>query len=511
MAIDVPFVLFLSGVLLCGCSSLGVYSLVSSLNVDEGLGTWSLALAYGTSLLIANLTPVIGCYFGCKKLLTIAEISWLLFILGNMYTSYYTVLPAGFFLGCGEAFGWTALPIITTYFGKRRASADPANVEKHVRYYTGYYFGVLQGSIVVGNAINFAILHIDRSLADANTSHNTTKRNIDYSVCGANDCQIGNITGANMEQYTPAFPITRYALIAVYAVLMICCIILHSIVLPNDINWNLTVPKSSANQEIGTAPLEIDLVDRDSKGTAAETNNRKIVEEKSLIKDSSEKEETVSLKNVFMTTIKATIKIAFNPKHLLVVLLAIYNGMTIGFVVGELTRAYASCILSVGKVGVCIMLFSTADCVFSLIAGKMAGKLGRNLPYFIAFVIDIGLYVFSIHWEFNAGNEWLVYIIFLMFGCSDGIWQTLVTAMYGEYFVEEQQLALNLWNVVLNFGFLIQYAMSTAFCVYTKLYIQITVLCVAVGTYAISQFIYYPPETCRDSEVTNDHDEIPKL
>lgn len=58
------------------------------------------------------------------------------------------MLPAGFFLGLAEAWAWTAMPIITTFFAKRKASADPDNKEKHTRYYTGYYYGVIQFSSV---------------------------------------------------------------------------------------------------------------------------------------------------------------------------------------------------------------------------------------------------------------------------------------------------------------------------------------------------------------------------
>lgn len=58
----------------------------------------------------------------------------------------------------------------------------------------------------------------------------------------------------------------------------------------------------------------------------------------------------MALSSVFKTTFNATIALTLNPKHLLVVLLAIYKGMTMGYCWGELTRAYASCVLGVDKV-----------------------------------------------------------------------------------------------------------------------------------------------------------------
>jgi len=50
------------------------------------------------------------------------------------------------------------------------------------------------------------------------------------------------------------------------------------------------------------------------------------------------------------STLSSSIKLFFTPKQLLVVLLPLYNGLTIGYVLGEMTRSYASCLLGLDKV-----------------------------------------------------------------------------------------------------------------------------------------------------------------
>jgi len=73
------------------------------------------------------------------------------------------------------------------------------------------------------------------------------------------------------------------------------------------------------------------------------------------------------------------------------------------------------------------MLYGFTDSVLSICAGKLAGKFGRNLPFLVALFIDISNYVFCLTWKANETNSWLIYVLFLSFGISDGIWQTLIT------------------------------------------------------------------------------------
>jgi len=63
-------------------------------------------------------------------------------------------------------------------------------------------------------------------------------------------------------------------------------------------------------------------------------------------------------------------------------------------------------------------------------------------------------------------------------------------ALYGEYFLESQNYAYNLWNVMVNFGFFMQFSISTLLCMYTKLYLQLSVLTFAMLAYG-KNFVFY--------------------
>ena len=50
------------------------------------------------------------------------------------------------------------------------------------------------------------------------------------------------------------------------------------------------------------------------------------------------------------TKIKMTAVMLVSVKHLLVVLMPLYNGAQLGFVYAEMTRAFSSCVLGLDKV-----------------------------------------------------------------------------------------------------------------------------------------------------------------
>jgi len=85
----------------------------------------------------------------------------------------------------------------------------------------------------VGNGISFVILSFDQSLA----GRQNITRVYDYTVCGANDCQIANVTHTSLAQYQPAYPSTRFVLTGLFCLLCMVSIVLYILYLPNDINW----------------------------------------------------------------------------------------------------------------------------------------------------------------------------------------------------------------------------------------------------------------------------------
>ncbi|CAK8681294.1 unnamed protein product [Clavelina lepadiformis] len=466
MSLERRYRLFLAGIFVNLTAVHGIFSIVSSLNVQEGLGTTSFAVSYATSIVFTACVPVLIEFVSIKKVLLCGQSAYCLFMAGNAYTSYFTLIPGGIFLGIGEGVFWSCAFIMRGFFARKWAKSKNKDFDKTLSYFSGHLFTALQCGVLCGNGVSSLFLFVDRTLSKR--AGNFT-RSTDFTFCGVNDCQADNVTLANIEQYTPYYPATRYCLIAFLCLLVTIAISILYLAIPADAAVGDDEEDVNIDENL---PLEEEILIEASH-------------------DEEAKSDHISACSKITDTFKKMAKFTVKRKHLLVMLFPIYDGMLIGFVLAEITRSFASCVLGVDQVGIGVLLYGTTDALFSYVGGKVAGKYNRNIPYAWAFIVDITAYVFCLNWEITQDNSWVVYILFLAFGVSDGVWQALTNDMYGHYFKGEEKIAYSMWNLLAIAGMCLQFSISKLFCMYQKIYIQITVLCAASLTYAISYYIYY--------------------
>ena len=87
----------------------------------------------------------------------------------------------------------------------------------------------------VSNAIAFVCLYLDRHISSGRFVNAT----VDLSICGANDCQLANVTEANLERYAPRFEGTLFILIGIFVILMLMAVLVHVLYAPADITARL--------------------------------------------------------------------------------------------------------------------------------------------------------------------------------------------------------------------------------------------------------------------------------
>ena len=71
-----------------------------------------------------------------------------------------------------------------------------------------------------------------------------------------------------------------------------------------------------------------------------------------------------------------------------------------------------------------------ADTISSFLSCKLASIVGRNVPMMIGICLDITHYMICLFWIPTESSLWVVYILFMLFGLADGIWQPLINGMY---------------------------------------------------------------------------------
>jgi len=71
-------------------------------------------------------------------------------------------------------------------------------------------------------------------------------------------------------------------------------------------------------------------------------------------------------------------------------------------------------------------VYAAADGVTSFFICKLSSRIGRTIPLTLNFLLDIGNYMICLFWIPTDSTVWLVYIIFMIAGTIDGIWQPLI-------------------------------------------------------------------------------------
>ena len=78
------------------------------------------------------------------------------------------------------------------------------------------------------------------------------------------------------------------------------------------------------------------------------------------------------------------------------------------------------------QIGLLTAVAGTADAISSYFSCKLASWVGREIPMAIGFCLDIANYMIYLFWIPTDSSLWVVYILFVMIGLVDGVWQPLV-------------------------------------------------------------------------------------
>ena len=426
----------------------GVYYLISSIHIKGGIGTTALAISFGSSILPPLVLPFFMNKFGIRSLLITASIAYLLFVIGNAHSSHVTVILAGIFYAVGCNLGWPTTALTNVYFAKSQQHLNPERkLSDFSKRYFGMFFAVVSLGNGIGNGVVYFILATDRKMI---LSQNASS--LDGSVCGVNDCQDTNTTHLYISQYTPSSASTQYVVVATCAIFVSIAAFVFYLILPQQ-----------ESVVVGTQQEKDHLYTSDSVITQLSSKTCKML---------------------FSTPLEV-FRFLFSVKQLCVVLLPIYNGMSNAMVASEISRAFASCILGLDNVSLCFVIYATSNLVSSYAFGLLAGKYGRNIPLLVGFLVDQSLYLICLFLEPTEIENWNVYLLFVGFGLTQGIWLPVTAELYTDYFKNKRNIAVTVHNLMMMVGGLFVVATSTYLCMSTKLYIHITVLSLAVVLYKI--------------------------
>ena len=134
----------------------GTLSLVTSL-AGERKGFAALFVTYVAGYL-AIISPGLITSLGCKKVIVTVNIGYLVFSIGNFYTEYWTLLPAGVFGGYSIATVWVCVTTYLNTLGVSYAKTHRTTESKMISYTNGISMACFSSGILIGNLVSSLLL-----------------------------------------------------------------------------------------------------------------------------------------------------------------------------------------------------------------------------------------------------------------------------------------------------------------------------------------------------------------
>lgn len=133
-------------------------NLESSINADGNLGSVSLGALYLSLTICSVGAPYPVKWLGSKKGILLGISGYWMFILANLFPSWYTMIPASLFLGFTAALLWVAEGTYITCAAKNYAAETKTTEENAIGNFNGVFWGFFASTQVIGNLLSLIIL-----------------------------------------------------------------------------------------------------------------------------------------------------------------------------------------------------------------------------------------------------------------------------------------------------------------------------------------------------------------
>lgn len=372
-------------------------NLQSSLNIEGNVGVVSLAILYAflvvSSIFLPN--PMISV-LGLKWTIAISQVTYLLYVLANIYPIGGLMFPAAILVGLGAAPLWTSQSTYVTQIGNVYAHVKKIKADAKVAQFFGIFFMLFQTSQIWGNLISYFVLRTNRGFNSSN---------INYSLCGG-QYTPGTVNLTSGQADVPQR--TRNILIGIYVgacFLSILCIVL--------------------------------LLDQRKK-PSAETLKQTMLDSVKL------------LKSTFVQVIKMD--------QLLLIPLTIWCGLEQSFINSQFTQGLVTCAYGIQNIGLVFICFGICDAVSSYASGKIVAFVNRRFLLMVAWCLSMIVLIVIITWTPTSSTFYTCFILVGIWGVADGIYLTQMYAFYGYVFKKNLAPGYSNYRLWESVGYVIAYA-----------------------------------------------------
>lgn len=410
----------------------GAANLQSSINAEAGLGTASLAAVYAGLIASNVFLPVIVIkWIGCKWAMALSFIAYMPYIAAQLWPTFYTLIPAGIFVGFGGGPLWCAKCTYLTVISEVHNQISGVPVDVLVMRFFGLFFMVFQMNQVWGNLISSIVL----SSGDNEYALTSVNETLIPEVCGANFLPSTDAGEALHKQ--PEDKIRTIAGIYLACMVAACLIV-----------------------AIGVDSLK--RYDSGRKGSGTGLSGTALI--------------------------AVTMKLLKEPNQLLLIMMLFFIGLQQAFFGADFTAAFVSCAIGTGTVGFVMMTFGLTDAISCLVTGYLVKITGRVPLVIAAALLQTVLLLTMLMWKPDPSQLYMFFIIAALWGLSDSIWLVHVNAFCGLLFPGREEAAYSNFRLWESVGFIVAYLYSPFLRMRIKIIILLVMLVLGVIQYLYVEY-----------------------
>nr|XP_039258004.1 UNC93-like protein [Styela clava] len=447
------------GTVLSFSAFVSLHTLQTSINIQGKLGSLGLTVVYfGSVVYSLFVAPITMKRFGLGLNLVISDLSYLIYCASNYYPGIYVLLPASIISSVAQSLLLPATSIAAFQLAERFYQCSSQTEEVYINRFQSRFVGLFSSVSIVGNIISFAALSGSKSGSIEDENSNITFSSVNtieattpslspnrsgYNHCGVQDCQDPEIIENNINQYVPPDKISTYILVSAACAVSLVSLIIHACVYPgigkfgrklHNLDREIT-QFLKPNDESKSMEFTLEDSCNNIVTAAAMTTTEKVAESQicssinkqpyagqdisTLNTDTGDLNENVG--DGYWETLKATAKFFIRPQSILIGFTPFRNGMIIGFMFSDVTRAYASCVGGVEMVGLIAMAFGSVGILVGLIYGHVVKYTGRNVIMLIGFLLEMSVYIGCYVWVPDPNTMYYVFLMFIGHGTVNSL------------------------------------------------------------------------------------------
>ncbi|CAG0919890.1 unnamed protein product, partial [Notodromas monacha] len=502
------------GFLLLFMSSSSVNALQSSINPDQGLGTYSLTAIY-VGLVVSSLFLVtsIICKLTAKWTIVFCNLCYTTFIAAQFHPRFYTLLPTGLLVGLAAAPLWSAKCSYISLVGKRYselcALQQPGTLESSERstvmLFFGVFFATFQSAGIWGNLITSSdvmpecvleLIHYFSyySLWDDIISSTASFSSYQHCSSSDDDCTDGKDGGGKID----AYPILSYGVTERNSTDVSFCgknfcddLIGEVETLRRPVEWKIHLLSGLFATTAFSSGIFIAL----------------LLDPLSRFQQVAERKRSCDLQLLFATFTQLR-----NVNQALILVLVFYGGLEQGFFEVDFTRAYVGCTWGIENIGYVFMVGKAMNAFGSGFSGLIVEYTGRIPVFLAAFLLNVATLAYLLIWEPTMDEHYVLFIMSGAYMLADSVWQTQINGLHGLLFHENVEAAFSAYKVFESLGFIKRIKKSFVntqayfnmrehnkhLCVRIKLYALVFILTLGMVCYGVLESRERKREVFRD-------------